>query len=366
MRRIWYFLTDTRHLTIIGLMAMAALFYLGAQVLELALIWALAATALMLLLAGLVWLWRRWRAQHESDRLGEAIGRQAAAEADAPKDQAGAEVKAIRESMLKAIDTIKGSKMGVISGKRALYELPWYMLIGNPAAGKSTAVTNSGLQFPFADGKIVHGVGGTRNCDWFFTTDGIVLDTAGRYSVLDEHRSEWFGFLDLLKKYRRRAPINGILIAVSIAELRGDDPEAGIKLARSLRKRVQDLIERLEVFAPVYVVFTKADLIAGFGEFFAQAERAERERVWGATMPYQRKISGQQLVTFFEQSFDELCDGLKELSIANMGQQRRDRMEPGVFTFPLEFATIRSPLRSFLVTLFPGVRQGRHGGCRRA
>jgi type VI secretion system protein ImpL len=352
MRRIWYFLTDTRHLTIIGLMAMAALFYLGAQVLELALIWALAATALMLLLAGLVWLWRSWRAQQESDRLGEAIGRQAAAEADAPKDQAGAEVKAIRESMLKAIDTIKGSKMGVISGKRALYELPWYMLIGNPAAGKSTAVTNSGLQFPFADGKIVQGVGGTRNCDWFFTTDGIVLDTAGRYSVLDEHRSEWFGFLDLLKKYRRRAPINGILIAVSIAELRGDDPEAGIKLARSLRKRVQDLIERLEVFAPVYVVFTKADLIAGFGEFFAQAERAERERVWGATMPYQRKISGQQLVTFFEQSFDELCDGLKELSIANMGQQRRDRMEPGVFTFPLEFATIRSPLRSFLVTLF--------------
>jgi type VI secretion system protein ImpL len=348
MRRIWHFLTDTRRLTIIGLTAMAALFYLGAQVLELALIWALAATALMLLFAGLVWLWRRWRARRESDRLGEAIGQQAAA----PTDQSGAEVKAIRESMLKAIDTIKGSKMGIVSGRRALYELPWYMLIGNPAAGKSTAVTNSGLQFPFADGKIVQGVGGTRNCDWFFTADGILLDTAGRYSVLEEHRTEWFGFLDLLKKYRHRAPINGILIAVSIAELRGDDPEAGIKLARSLRMRVQDLIERLEVFAPVYVVFTKTDLIAGFGEFFAQAERTERERVWGATMPYKREVSSQQLAAFFDQGFDELCDGLRELSLANMGQQRRDRMEPGVFTFPLEFATIRAPLRSFLLTLF--------------
>jgi type VI secretion system protein ImpL len=354
MRRIWYFLTDTRHLTIIGLTAMVALFYLGAQVLELALIWALAATALMLLLAGFVWAWRRWRARRESDRLGEAIGRQAVADdaATAHRDQSGAEVKAIRDNMLKAIDTIKGSKLGIVSGKRALYELPWFLIIGNPAAGKSTAITNSGLQFPFADGKIVQGVGGTRNCDWFFTTDGILLDTAGRYSVLDEHRSEWFGFLDLLKKYRRRAPINGILIAVSIAELRGDDPEVGIKLARSLRKRVQDLIERLEVFAPVYVVFTKADLIAGFGEFFAQAERVERERVWGATVPYKRNVSSQQLLTFFEQSFDELCNGLKELSIANMGVQRRDRMEPGVFTFPLEFATIRAPLRSFLVTLF--------------
>ncbi|RFP18357.1 type VI secretion system membrane subunit TssM [Duganella sp. BJB475] len=351
MRRIWYFLTDTRHLTIIGLTAMAALFYLGAQVLELALIWALAATALMLLLAGAVWLWRRRRARRESEQLGAAIGAQAAAEAP-PQDQSGAEVKLIRDDMLKAIDTIRGSKMGIVSGTRALYELPWYMIIGNPAAGKSTAITNSGLQFPFADGKIVQGVGGTRNCDWFFTTDGILLDTAGRYSVQDEHRAEWFGFLDLLKKYRRRAPINGILIAVSIAELRGDDPEVGIKLARSLRKRVQDLIERLEVFAPVYVVFTKADLIAGFGEFFARAERGEREGVWGATMPYKRNSGSQQMMTFFDHSFDELCAGLKELSLANMSQQRRDRMEPGVFTFPLEFATIRAPLRSFLVTLF--------------
>ncbi|TFW13949.1 type VI secretion system membrane subunit TssM [Duganella callida] len=341
MRRIWNFLTDSRQLTFVGLLAMAALFLLGAQVLELALIWALAAVTAMLALAGAVWWWRRRRARRESEQLGTAI-----------VSAADAEVKAIRDSMLKAIDTIKGSKLGMVAGHRALYELPWYMIIGNPAAGKSTAITNSGLQFPFADGKVLQGVGGTRNCDWFFTTEGIVLDTAGRYSVLDEHREEWHGFLDLLKKYRRRAPVNGIIIAVSIAELRGDDPEAGIKLARSLRKRVQDLIERLEIFAPVYVMFTKADLISGFGEFFAQVERGERERVWGATMPYQRRTSSQQIIAFFDHAFDELCDGLKALSVANMSQQRRQRMEPGVFTFPLEFATIRMPLRAFLATLF--------------
>jgi len=351
MRRYWTYITDTRRLTIIGLVAMAALFFLGAEVLELALIWAIAATVLMLLIAGAVWWWRRRRAGRDAELLAQAITAPAPSDT-VQRDQSADEVRAIREGLFKAIDTIKGSRLGIISGTRALYELPWYLIIGNPAAGKSTAVTNSGLQFPFADGKVVQGVAGTRNCDWFFTPDGILLDTAGRYSVMDEHRAEWFGFLDLLKKYRRRAPINGILIAVSIAELRGDDPEAGIKLARSLRKRVQDLIERLEVFAPVYVVFTKADLIAGFGEFFAQAERAERERVWGATMPYQRKNASQQILAFFDQTFDELCDGLKALSIANMGQQRRDRMEPGVFTFPLEFSTLRAPLRAFLATLF--------------
>ncbi|WP_208023835.1 hypothetical protein [Duganella aquatilis] len=120
MRRIWSFLTDSRNLTIIGLTAVAALFYLGAQVLELALIWALAATAVMLALAGAAWWWRRWRAKRESDQLGEAIGRQ-----EPSADPSAAEVKAIRESMLKAIDTIKGSKLGIVSGTRALYELPW-------------------------------------------------------------------------------------------------------------------------------------------------------------------------------------------------------------------------------------------------
>ncbi|HJV01610.1 MAG TPA: type VI secretion system membrane subunit TssM [Burkholderiaceae bacterium] len=360
MRKIWYFLLDGRKVALVGFIGLLIFLYLGAAALELTLLWTLVALAAALA-AWAAWHGWRWhRARRASQAMGHAIsGEAGSGQAGGPASTGGAdgaatraEVNAIRDSMLKAIATIKGSKMGMVSGARALYELPWYMIIGNPAAGKSSAITHSGLQFPFADSKIVQGVAGTRNCDWFFTTDGILLDTAGRYAVEDQHREEWFGFLDLLKKYRKRAPINGIIIAVSIAELRGDDPEAGIQLARSLRKRVQDLIERLEVFAPVYVVFTKADLIAGFGEFFAQTERSERERVWGATMPYKRKTTSQQLLAFFDQGFSELCDGVKEMSLANMAMQRRERMPAGVFTFPLEFATIRASLRAFLATLF--------------
>ncbi|MBA5639496.1 type VI secretion system membrane subunit TssM [Duganella sp. LX20W] len=360
MRNIWYFLLDSRKLALVGFIGLLAFLYLGSAALELTLLWTAAALATALVVWAIWYGWRWHRARRASSAMAQVItGDSEAGKAAVPATTEGAdaaatraEVSAIRDSMLKAIATIKGSKMGMVSGARALYELPWYMIIGNPAAGKSSAIAHSGLQFPFADSKIVQGVAGTRNCDWFFTTDGILLDTAGRYAVVDEHRAEWFGFLDLLKKYRKRAPINGIIIAVSIAELRGDDPEAGIKLARSLRQRVQDLIERLEVFAPVYVVFTKADLIAGFGEFFAQTERSERERVWGATMPYKRKTTSQQLLAFFDQGFSELCDGVKEMSLANMAMQRRERMPSGVFTFPLEFATIRASLRAFLATLF--------------
>ena len=350
MQKIWHFLTARTSLTVIGWVAFAALLFLAGRVLQwpTALPWIV--FGLALLAGGVVWLWRRRRHARKAESIGTMLERQADKPvADATRRQ---ETEVIRKRLLDAIATIKSSKLGQSSGRAALYELPWYMIIGNPAAGKSTAIASSGLQFPFADSKVVQGVGGTRNCDWFFTTEGILLDTAGRYSVVDDDRAEWFGFLDLLKKHRSKAPINGVIIAVSIAELTRNRPEFAIDLAKNLRQRVQELTERLEVHAPVYVVFTKADLIDGFNEFFHDSERAEREKVWGATLPYDQGVTSERLLDLFDARFDELYDGLKELSRANMALQWRERMPSGVFTFPLEFASIKPALRAFVATLF--------------
>ena len=354
MQRIWQFLTSTRTLVFIGFAALAAFLLIGASSLEIGAIW----VGILLGIALIVWLlailYRRWKAKREAESLGNMLQQQTNQAQNPASGLKSSEVETIRKRMLEAITTIKTSKLGLMSGSAALYELPWYMIIGNPAAGKSTAIANSGLQFPFADknGKVVQGIGGTRNCDWFFTTDGIILDTAGRYAVHEEDREEWFGFLSLLKKHRKLAPINGIIIAVSITELTNNRPEFGINLAKNLRQRVQELTEKLEVFAPVYIVFTKADLIAGFSEFFLDTERSEKDRVWGATLPYSQKNTNQDVLNFFDESFDELYDGLKQMSLANMSMNRGDRMPPGVFTFPIEFSSIKNPLRAFIATLF--------------
>jgi type VI secretion system protein ImpL len=350
MARLWQFLTDSRVLGVIGISALAAFLLLGAGTLEIAAIWALLAGSLLLAAWGAWWLGRTaWR-RRAAAKLSEAI---AAPSSDAGQANAARNDAAVlRKGMLEAINTIKTSKLGLTRGAAALYELPWYMIIGNPAAGKSSAVKHSGLNFPIPGSKAVQGVGGTRNCDWFFTTDGILLDTAGRYSVFDADRTEWFSFLDLLRRHRPRAPINGILIAVSVAELGGGSPETSIELAKSLRTRVQELTERLGVYAPVYVIFTKADLIAGFADFFHDSERTERERVWGATQRYNRRSTPQDVLAFFDQQFDELHDGLKEMSLASMAGNRSTAQRPGVFTFPLEFVSLRPHLRAFLATLF--------------
>ncbi|TFW23172.1 type VI secretion system membrane subunit TssM, partial [Massilia arenosa] len=279
-------------------------------------------------------------------RQGRLLGETVAA---APPD-ARPDVAALRQGLADAITTIKTSKLGLARGAAALYELPWYMVIGHPSAGKSSAIASSGLQFPLAGNAAMRGVGGTRNCDWFFSTEGILLDTAGRYSVQEEDRAEWFGFLSLLRRYRRRAPINGIIIAASLSDLMKGPPDTNMELARHLRTRVQELTERLGVHAPVYVVFTKADLIAGFTDFFHDADPVERDRIWGATIRYNRRRTPQDVLSFFDEHFDELHDGLKEMSQANLGLSGARR--PGVFTFPLEFASVKPQLRAFLATLF--------------
>jgi len=353
MNRFWSFLFDMRTLSVIGIIALVAFLFLGAGALEIGLIYAGIALGVVLLVWLIVWAVRRWRARRASKALEKAIDDDVE---DARRFTPGknqAEFDAIRSRMTEAVKTIKGSKLGQTTGRSALYELPWYMVIGNPAAGKSTAVVKSGLKFPFADksGNIIQGIGGTRNCDWFFTTEGILLDTAGRYSVHEEDRSEWMAFLSLLKKHRSKAPINGVIIAVSVAELASSRPDAAIQLAKNLRQRVQELTETLEIFAPVYVLFTKADLIPGFQAFFDACDERERGKVWGATLPYDPEHK-TDVVEQFDLRFDELREGLTEQMLSTMSLNRGQGMAPGILSFPLEFATIKPALRSFLATLF--------------
>ena len=139
------------------------------------------------------------------------------------------EVQALQQRLTTALDLLKNSQ----HSRGYLYEQPWYAIIGPPGAGKTTALLNAGLHFPLAD-KLgqgaVAGVGGTRLCDWWFTEDAVLIDTAGRYTTQDSDaridRAGWDGFLNLLKRTRPRQPLNGLLVAFPIERSRHGDRSA--------------------------------------------------------------------------------------------------------------------------------------------
>ncbi|KAA8998156.1 type VI secretion system membrane subunit TssM [Affinibrenneria salicis] len=244
--------------------------------------------------------------------------------------------------------------------RQYLYQLPWYVIIGAPGAGKTTALVNSGLHFPLADrfGKsALRGVGGTRNCDWWFTNEAVLLDTAGRYTTQESQQeqdtAEWQSFVGLLKKYRARQPINGTIITISIADLLTETPEALQQQARALRKRLLELHEQLGIHFPVYVMVTKADLIKGFSAYFTDLDKAQRDQVWGLGFPWQQSRQADfDLTASFEQQYtalqQRLENGLPETLIREQDPiQRADS-----YLFPQEFAALRPLLSQYLETVF--------------
>ena len=161
----------------------------------------------------------RFRAVRTAAHLEQSIRGQAEEELFSVRPERREQLEQIEREFTEAVESLKRSKIGKGQrGRAALYALPWYVVVGPPAVGKTTAINESGLDFPLGANR-VRGIGGTRNCDWFFSSDAILLDTAGRYVTVDEDRDEWFKFLDLLRLHRRRTPVNGVIVMLSIHEL---------------------------------------------------------------------------------------------------------------------------------------------------
>ena len=112
------------------------------------------------------------------------------------------DLKELQNRWKEAIEALRRSHLRKYGNP--LYVLPWYLVIGESGSGKTTAITSARLSSPFAEVSRTSGISGTRNCDWWFFEQAIILDTAGRYAIpIDEGRDkeEWQKFLALLIKY---------------------------------------------------------------------------------------------------------------------------------------------------------------------
>jgi type VI secretion system protein ImpL len=309
-------------------------------------------TVVPLLVFGAVFMVRYLKAIQGSSKLEHAMSNHASGVAASMRPDLGAELKELSDEFNKAVASLKSSHLKG-GGRGALYALPWYALVGPPGSGKTTALRNSGLHFPYMStqrGGALKGVGGTRNCDWWLTNDGILLDTAGRWSTQDDEE-EWVSFLKLLKQHRRHQPLNGLLVAVGIGEIVDADDEGRARLAKRLRERIDELVVRLEISAPVYVLLTKCDLLPGFVETFGEMTKSERGQIWGFTAPVTQRME-QGVGAYFAERFTTLLAALEEFALARMGQTRRGHERTRVFSFTRQFAATRDSVQEFLELLF--------------
>ncbi len=240
-----------------------------------------------------------------------------------------------------------------------LYEQPWYAIIGPPGAGKTTALLNAGLRFPLADEMgqgAIAGVGGTRLCDWWFTEDAVLIDTAGRYTTQDSNaavdRVGWDTFLDLLKQTRPRQPLNGLLIAFPLSDIAQAPADERRAHAAAIRGRIKELQTRFGVRMPVYMLFTKADLIAGFTEFFDDLDREGRAQVWGATFDQAPDDDGP--IAAFAGELRILVERLNARLFNRLQAERSPDRRARIAMFPGQVASLEPMLVEFLTAAFGG------------
>ena len=278
---------------------------------------------------------------------------------NATSEQTLEEMHLISDRFTQALSTLKKLKFKGNGSKKALYELPWYIIIGPPGSGKTTALINSTLDFPLAEqfGKgALQGVGGTRNCDWWFTNDAVLIDTAGRYTTQDSHKvvdsSAWEGFLNLLKRNRRRRPINGAIIAISLLDLLSQTDEERIMHAKTIRTRIDELMDKLEIRFPIYLMFTKTDLVSGFSEFFEDLGKEDREQVWGISLPNAPGASQSPDFEYLDNEYDKLFERIYDRVLWRIHQERDVRRRGAIQGFPQQMENLKTIIDSFIKQTF--------------
>ena len=178
-------------------------------------IWSWVLVAAGFAAAGLAGFWgyKVWIRRREGHFVNEIISQDEDSASEAVPSEKDRQ-RALRTKWQEAVEVLRHSHLKKYGNP--LYVLPWYMVIGESGTGKTTAIRNAQLSSPFASPSPTAGPGSTADCDWWFFDQAIILDMAGRYSMgTEEDRTEWNSFVRLIARYRRREPINGLIVSIS-------------------------------------------------------------------------------------------------------------------------------------------------------
>ncbi|MBT9555328.1 MAG: hypothetical protein IV100_04820 [Myxococcales bacterium] len=238
-----------------------------------------------------------------------------------------------------------------------IYDIPWLLMVGPPASGKSSilaAIESEGMKADPAFKKL----SGRAGCDWAFLSGGVVIEVAGDYLYEDgdptSSRTGWGKLLGLLRSFRKARPIDGIVLTFSAAELmkRGAQAEVERELvARRLLDALQALQRRLGVRCPVYVVVSRCDQMDGFGSFVKQLPDTAGPEVLGWSNPYSLEATFRD--EWLTEAYASVESSVAEVQLALLSAPGPALPDAGeLFLFRQQLTSTRDSLTKVVSSLF--------------
>jgi len=231
-------------------------------------------------------------------------------------------------------------------GERTANHLPWFLVIGPRNAGKTHLILQSGLkrfqQQQFAiDPKDEDS--NYKHCNWWLTQEALFLDIPGHYFEHDKNKINWQHLTEILQKYIRRKNFHGIILTLDATEWSSQNKNTQQNLIQQLKHSLHILTKYLKHPCPLHLVFTKLDKVAGFGEFFSDLGKEERERTWGFPIP-----TSSNLPNTFKAQYDRILKRLNERIILRLHQERNAEKRILIQQFPAQIEILKSNLTNFI------------------
>jgi type VI secretion system protein ImpL len=241
------------------------------------------------------------------------------------------------------------------SGKAAVLQMPWFLVIGLPGSGKTSAIRESGLNFPSVGlgHRANASAGTTRTLDWWYSDSGVFLDTSGSYANDPVRHREWLNLIGLLGQTGRDTPIDGVVLVVSIVDLLGLEEDRLGDHAQVLRDRLDEIAGRLQLVFPVHLIFSHCDRLQGFNEFFAHCSLEERAQVWGCS--FEQGDSGEKgLQARVDEEFQRLYQvlGLRRIdALAASANESAGDQQRNALLFPIQFSLLKRRIGHYIAAL---------------
>ncbi|CAI8748159.1 type VI secretion system membrane subunit TssM [Pseudomonas sp. IT-P291] len=343
----------------------------------------LAISVVLVVLPLLVWTWlvhrRQRRLQQERDQQAQRV-----------QDPCLVYLQAQERSLQKNLARVRDNHQG-----RSLHQIPWYLVLGEENAGKSSFISRSSQSFALTRtarsgaAQVAADPDLAFDIDWWIGDEAVLIDPPGEFISRPERQPPstqapaapietaatdtesiaepvvdpveqpgglpagaekrlWHHLIDWLARSRSRRPLNGVVLMVDMVSLFERPPNARRNLAYLLRARLNELGHELGTRLPLYVVLSKFDLLDGFEELFAKLPASAREEVQGFTFSLDAVEDFDAWLDELAVAYDRFVAALNMQVMRAMGDPEPAEVRERLFCLMRQFSGSREILLRFL------------------
>jgi hypothetical protein len=187
-------------------------------------------------------------------------------------------------------------------GGQPLYRIPWIVFLGSGESNLDAVLKAGSAGSPFPPPDVLSATDlGWR---WWLLKGLVGLQFSARF-VCEEsallERGVWSRALEIIDERRPKLPLNGVVVALSARQLIRNDEDLH-RQCQHFGRLLAEIMIRLQVEIPAYLLVTGLEELPGYGAFVAALPREVRSQAIGAWLeqPVEKSRTGSLRGAFNE------------------------------------------------------------------